>query len=248
MVESSASALSLHGVSVAYGKREVVHDVHLDIPAGETFGLIGLNGVGKTTLIKAILALREAKGEIRIAGLDRRSADAKKHIAYLPERFDPPPFLKGGEFLSFSVRLYGRAYDVAEAEELCRRLALDPIVLKSRVQTYSKGMRQKLGLIATLLTDCALMLLDEPMSGLDPEARARVKAALAMAKARGRTLFFSSHILADMNEICDRVGVLQDGRLIYCGSPAGLLAAGHDANIERAFLNLIGHGTLLATG
>ena len=237
----TAPALSLQDVSVSYGKREIVHTVSLDVAAGETFGLIGLNGVGKTTLIKAMLGLRDCKGGIKVAGQDRLHAEAKKNLTYLPERFDPPTFLRGGEFLKFSVRLYGRAYDQTQAQTLCEKMALDPAVLGRRVQSYSKGMRQKLGLIATLLTECAVMVLDEPMSGLDPEARARVKAALGDAKQKGRTLFFSSHILADMNEICDRVGVIDDGRLVFTGTPQELLAAGADQNIERAFLNLIGH-------
>ena len=233
-------ALSLSNVSVAYGRREVVHQVSLDVQPGETFGLIGLNGVGKTTLIKAMLGLRRCSGSVRVAGQDRLHATAKRNVTYLPERFDPPTFLRGGEFLRFSVQLYSRHYDEAAALALCDQLALDPAALRRRVQTYSKGMRQKLGLIATLLTECAVMILDEPMSGLDPEARARVKMALGVAKGQGRTLFFSSHILADMNEICDRVGVIDDGRLVFIGPPAALLDAGGDPNIERAFLNLIG--------
>lgn len=236
----STPALDVQQVDVGYGSTPVVRNCSLQIRQGETFGLIGLNGVGKTTLIKAILGLRRhSAGNIFINGHDRMKAESKKQLAYLPERFDPPWFLRGEEFLRFSLRLYRRPYSAAEAHTLCEKVALDPAVLKNKVQTYSKGMRQKLGLIATLLTDCPLLILDEPMSGLDPQARASVKDALTVVKARGRTIFFTSHILADMNEICDRVGVFHDGTLIFCGTPAALLEAGGDANIERAFLNLL---------
>jgi ABC-2 type transport system ATP-binding protein len=240
--QSNIPALSVQDVTVSY-RRPVVTDFSLEVHQGETFGLIGLNGAGKTTLIKAILGLRRHdKGTIKIAGLDRLHPESKKKISYLPERFDPAWFLKGIEFLKFSVQLYDLPFDEGAAHRFCEKLALDPAVLKNKVQTYSKGMRQKLGLIGTLLTKCPLLILDEPMSGLDPQARALVKEALGIARGTGQTIFFSSHILADMNEICDRVGVLHGGKLVYIGTPAGLLAAGGDTNIERAFLNLITAG------
>ncbi len=233
-------ALSVKDVSVSYGSHAVVRNLSLAVRPGETFGLIGLNGVGKTTLIKAILGLRDHQsGLIEIAGHDRLHPESRKKLAYLPERFDPAWFLKGNEFLRFSVSFYGLPFDESVAQLYCRKLALDPSVLNSKIQTYSKGMRQKLGLIGTLLTKCPLLILDEPMSGLDPQARSMVKDTLQVARAEGQTIFFSSHILADMSEICDRVGVLHEGKIVYCGTPAGLMEAGRNTNIERAFLNLI---------
>ncbi len=241
MPEKKSPALSLSNVCVSYGSRQVLNGISLDLLPGQTFGLLGLNGVGKTTLIKTILGLRDpAQGDVKIGGLDRTLMEAKKQIAYLPERFDPPGFLTGLEFLSFSVRLYGGTFTRAQAESAAAGLALDPAVLKNRVQTYSKGMRQKLGLLATFMTQSPLLILDEPMSGLDPQARMRVKEALQATKAGGRSVFITSHILSDMSEICDHVGVLSRGRLLYAGTPAGLLEAGGDRNIEKAFLSLIG--------
>lgn len=234
-------AISLRDVVISYGRAPVIAGLSLDVPEGQSFGLIGLNGVGKTTLIKTMLGLRTTDGgAVAIGGKDRLAPKDKKYFSYLPERFDPPWFLRGEEFLKFSAQLYGAGYDRAAAEALARDLALDPAVLRNRVQTYSKGMRQKLGFLSVLLTRSPLLILDEPMSGLDPEARALVKDALRAVRAEGRTIFFSSHILADMNEICDRVGVLHGGKLMYEGAPAGLLEQGGDANIEKAFLNLIG--------
>lgn len=238
--EPSQSLLEIDGVHIAYGSRAVINGLSASIPSGETFGLIGLNGVGKTTLIKTILGLRDhQQGVISIAGRDRYHPESKKLIAFLPERFDPPWFLSGIEFIRFSLSLYSVSLDDATIHAYSERLALDPAVLKNRVQTYSKGMRQKLGILATLLTECPLLILDEPMSGLDPRARTLVKDMLQEAKAAGRTIFLSSHILADMNEICDRVGVLSGGKLVFTGTPDGLKKEGGNDNLERAFLSIL---------
>lgn len=233
-------ALSLQSVEIAYGKTRVIHGITLDIAEGETFGLIGLNGAGKTTLIKSILGLRDANaGLINVFGYDRMKPEGRLRYAYLPERFDPPWFLSGIEFIQFSLKLYGVPFQDSAARQMAERLALDPAALNRRVQTYSKGMRQKLGLIATVLTGCGLFILDEPMSGLDPLARAAVKDILLENKRQGRTIFLSSHILSDMDEICDRVGVLHQGVLRYVGAPAGLKTETGVDQLERAFLKLI---------
>ncbi|NCC22973.1 MAG: ABC transporter ATP-binding protein [Alphaproteobacteria bacterium] len=233
-------ALQVSGVSVGYEGGPVISNVNLAIPRGETFGLMGLNGAGKTTLIKAILGLRDRiEGAISINGLGNTAKAAKAHVAYLPERFDPPSFLTGREFLQFSMRLYSQGYEENAVRAAAERLALSPEVLGKRVNTYSKGMRQKLGLLATLLTNCSLMILDEPMSGLDPMARALVKEALCDSRRAGRTIFLSSHILADMNEICDHVAVLHGGGIVFDGTPQAMLTSADDGNLERAFLRLI---------
>lgn len=237
----ATDALHLSDVSVAYGRTTVVSDISFAVPAGETFGLMGLNGAGKTTLIKSILGLRDNKtGTILLGGQDSIHAESRRLLAYLPERFDPPSFLSGMEFIRFSLSLYNTEFSKDTAREYASRLALDPDVLTRRVHTYSKGMRQKLGLMATLLTDCPLLILDEPMSGLDPLARARLKDVLREVQKAGRTIFLSSHILADMDEICSRVGVLHQGRIQYLGTPAGLREQTGNNNLERAFLSLIG--------
>lgn len=238
--DQSIPALKVEDVHVAYGKHEVIKGLSLDVRNGETFGLIGLNGVGKTTLIKTVLGLREYdSGQIKIEGKDRHHPESKKLMAFLPERFEPPWFLTGIEFLRFSMTLYGLKPDDEVLFEKAEQLALERKAVKSRVQTYSKGMRQKLGILATLMTGCPLMILDEPMSGLDPMARTMVKDMLQEARAAGRTVFLSSHILADMNEICDRVGVLSAGTLVFTGTPAELKKQGGNDNMERAFLSVI---------
>lgn len=235
-------ALSIQNAEIAYGKTRVIHGIDFAIENGESFGLIGLNGAGKTTLIKTILGLHELDGgSISVFEHDRKTLDSRKQYAYLPERFEPPWFLTGIEFLKFSLSLYNAPFDDAVMRAGAVKLALDPDALDRRVQTYSKGMRQKLGLLGTIFTGCKLLILDEPMSGLDPLARAAVKEMLLETRAQGRTIFLSSHILSDMDEICDRVGVLHLGNMLYLGAPAGLRQQTGTDHLERAFLKLIGH-------
>jgi ABC-2 type transport system ATP-binding protein len=239
-VNTAADILAVKNVSIGYGKMPVVRDINLEVHPGEFFGLIGLNGAGKTTLIKAMLGLRhQDAGEISVFGHEAGSRGAKAGLAYLPERFDPPWFLTGIEFLRFSLRLYKQKFDEAAVIAAAEKLVLDPVALKRRVQTYSKGMRQKLGLLGTVLTNCPLLVLDEPMSGLDPKARTLVKDMLVKGKAPGQTIFFCSHILADMDEICDRVAILHEGTLCFTGKPADLKAKTGSENLERAFLHFV---------
>lgn len=241
MTDLPEYALDIDAINVGYGKRIVLENFSLRVGRGETFGLMGLNGAGKTTMIKAVLGLRNfTAGKITIGARDSHEPASREMLAYLPERFDPPSFLCGMEFVKFSLSLYKAPFDPEAVKRFAERLALDPSVLANRVQTYSKGMRQKLGLMATLMTNCPLLILDEPMSGLDPLARACLKDALRAAREEGRTIFLSSHVLADMNEICDRVGVLHEGRMHFLGTPQELRHRSDNDNIERAFLSVIG--------
>ncbi len=237
---SDIPILNIQNVSVGYGKQPVIRDINLSVSKGKTFGLIGLNGAGKTTLIKAMLGLRDTnEGSIEIEGRSNKAPESKALFAYLPERFDPPSFLSGYEFIKFSMRLYGQQFDSKAADLMAGKLALDPAALKNRVNTYSKGMRQKLGIMATILTRCSIMILDEPMSGLDPKARVLVKDVLGSVRSEGRTIFLSSHILSDMSEICDLVAVMHSGSIIFNGTPQEMLATESESILERAFLKMI---------
>lgn len=239
-VETAAPALSVKNVAAEYGKTRVISDISFDVRPGETFGLMGLNGAGKTTLIKIMLGLMEAAaGHVEIFGKTTLDPEAKKKIAYLPEKFEPPPFLSALEFIKFSLELYGRDYDQAEALAAADRLALSRDALKRRVNTYSKGMRQKTGLIGTWLTRSPLLILDEPMSGLDPRARALVKDEIIACRNRGMTVFLSSHILSDMDEICDRAAVMHNGAIYFTGTPQELKTKTGQEYLERAFLKMI---------
>ncbi len=232
--------LQIENVSAGYGKATILNDVDLSIGRGEFFGLIGLNGAGKTTLIKTILGLRSPQqGAIKIFGEPNTAIAGKKHMAYLPERFDPPWFLSGFEFVKFSLRMYKQPYDEKAVIQAAETLALDKNALGRRVHSYSKGMRQKLGLLGTVLTGCDFLILDEPMSGLDPLARTLVKDMLLETKKKEHTIFLSSHILADLDEICDRIAVLHDGAIRYVGTPKDLKAKTSSKNLERSFLEYI---------
>lgn len=232
--------LEVKNVDIIYGTTKVLDAVSLDIFKGETIGLIGLNGSGKTSLIKAILGLRpQSAGDISVFGLPPGNLQSRARLAFLPERFEPAWFLTGMEFLKFSLKIYGRSFDEKVMDDAAVKLALDTKALRRRGQTYSKGMRQKLGLMGTLLTGCEFMILDEPMSGLDPRARVQVKDMIVSCKNNGQTIFLSSHILADMDEICDRIAILHEGKMRYIGTPADFKQLHKIDNLERGFLNFI---------
>lgn len=236
----SQDVLTLTNLGVDYVGKPAIDGINLGVKAGEIFGLMGVNGAGKTTMIKSILGLRDPdRGEISIMGRDRLNFESKARLAYLPEKFDPPWFLSGMEFLKFSAQLYKSDFDPEKMEAAAESLALDPAALKRRVQTYSKGMRQKLGLIGTILTGASFFILDEPMSGLDPRARALVKKLILEMHGKDSTFFLSSHILADMDEICDRVALLHDQTIQFIGTPAELRAVNNSLSLEHAFLEYI---------
>ncbi len=233
-------ALKVDNVSADYGQGPVIENISFDVKQGESFGLIGLNGVGKTTLIKVILGLMEASaGSVDVFGQRVLDRAAKEKIAYLPEKFEPPVFLSGMEFVRFSLSLYGRTFKEEDVLAAADRVALSRAALGRRVNTYSKGMRQKTGLLGTWLTGCPLLVLDEPMSGLDPRARVQVKDEMLACRDRGMTVFLSSHILSDMDEMCDRVAVIHDGGMPFIGTPAELRAQSGQDTLERAFLSVI---------
>ncbi len=236
----SASPLAVQDIKKSYNDRIVLEDISLSLVPGEIFGLIGVNGAGKTTLIKIILDLvRAEKGQAEIFGLKTADIKARQQLSYLPEKFQPSRYLKGVEYLDLSLSYYGRKLDKDQARAQAEALDLNPKVLDMRVGSYSKGMGQKLGLLGAFLLDVSLLVLDEPMSGLDPGARIRLKNMLLDAKKRGKTIFFSSHILSDIDEICDRIGVIHNGRLGFTGTPATFKAQHGETSLEKAFLKSI---------
>ncbi len=230
----------INNVGVSYGPVRVLSGVTLGIRAGETFGLIGLNGAGKTSLIKSIIGLREQQeGTIKIYGQPPSDKNSRKRLSYLPERFEPAWFLRGAEFLKYSMRFHGARPAANIFSESALKLELPEEALKRRVQTYSKGMRQKLGLIGAILTGCDLLVLDEPMSGLDPRARTHVKNMLRECRQSGKTIFLSSHILADMDEMCDRIAIMHEGQIKFVGTPQEFKKLTGSEQLEQAFLEFI---------
>ena len=235
------TALEFRGVRKAYGGQPVLQGIDLQVRRGELFGLVGVNGAGKTTLIKSLLDFQSLDGgEIRIFGDSHGAAAARRHLAFLPERFVPPHYLTGGDFLRYMARLHGVDSDSARCAELLRRLDLDPAALALPVRKFSKGMTQKLGLLSCFLSDRPLLVLDEPMSGLDPKARARVKALLLEEQQQRRTIFLTTHLLPDVDSLCNRFAILHGGRLLFTGTPGACCDHFGAADLEQAYLHAIG--------
>lgn len=219
----------------------VLDAVNFAVKQNEIFGFIGLNGQGKTTLIKIALDLLDAdSGEVEIFGLPQILPEARKKICYLPEKFQPSIHQSGEEFLRFVLGFYDKKFDQEKAEQICKNLDLSAEVLPQKISGYSKGMVQKLGLVGTFLSEAELVILDEPMSGLDPKARIALKRELLSYKNSGKTVFFSSHILSDMDEICDAIAVLHSTKIVFCGSPQAFKIKHQQDNLDKAFLKEIG--------
>jgi ABC-2 type transport system ATP-binding protein len=237
----SGPALAFDGVTKAFGGVSALGSFTLDVRRGELFALVGGNGAGKTTLLKCLLDFCESDaGSIEIFGESHRLTRSRRELAFLPERFNPPHYLTGRDFLRYMAELHRAAYDEERTRRTFERLDLAASALAKPARTYSKGMTQKLGLAACLLSGKALYVLDEPTSGLDPKARALLKRELHALRAAGRTVFFTSHALADVQEICDRMAVLHGGTLRFAGTPADLITQYACRDLEQAFLECIG--------
>jgi ABC-2 type transport system ATP-binding protein len=234
------AALRTAGLAKRYGARRALDGIDLEVAPGAAAGLVGANGAGKTTFIKCALDLCAADaGQVEIFGVNARQAAARARLAYLPERFSPPHYLLGREFLAMTLALAGARFDAARAAAMATELELDPQALDRPVRQLSKGMAQKIGLAACFLQERDLYVLDEPMSGLDPAGRLAVKAVLARLHADGRALFFTSHVLSDVEELCSTIAVLDRGRLRFRGAPAELRGRFGEDNLERAFLKCV---------
>ena len=234
------AALRIGALRKRYRAFDALGGVDLEVAAGDAFGLVGANGAGKTTLIKCILDLTAFDaGAVEIFQVKSTNPDARRRLAYLPERFNPPHHLRGGEFLAMMCELGGGRYDPGRASDLLGELELDRAALEKPVRTLSKGMAQKLGLAACFQLPRDLYVLDEPMSGLDPAARVAVKSVLRRLAAEGRTLFFTSHVLADVDELCSSIAVLDRGRVRWRGAPAALCERYSEPSLEHAFMKCI---------
>jgi ABC-2 type transport system ATP-binding protein len=217
--------------------RKVLSDVNFDVQNNEIFGFIGLNGQGKTTLIKIILDLLDQdSGDVEIFGVSRILPESRKKLCYLPEKFQPSLNQSGAEFVKFVLGFYNKNFDEVEAYRICQNLELRYEVLENKISSYSKGMTQKLGLLSVFMSQADLIILDEPMSGLDPKARIALKKEFLAYKKSGKTIFFSSHILSDMDEICDRVAVLHEAEISFVGTPKQLKDKHGKEILDTAFL------------
>lgn len=224
----------------SFGSKKVLDGINLEVKTNEIFGFIGLNGVGKTTSIKIILdLLKSDSGNVELFGKSAILPESRENLAYLPEKFQPSAQINGVEFLKFVTGLHKVTFDLVEAKRIAKILDLEEAALYSKIGNYSKGMTQKLGLVGTFLSKANLIILDEPMSGLDPIARMNLKELLIKYKEQGHCIFFSSHILSDIDEICDRIAILDKTKLIFVGKPEEFKKIQNEKNLEKAFVKAI---------
>jgi ABC-2 type transport system ATP-binding protein len=212
-------AIRTEGLSKRYGSANALLDLDLEVAEGEVVGYLGPNGAGKTTTIRLLLGLaRPTAGRAEIFGLDcqRQTVEAHRRLAYVPGEANLWPSLTGFETIHLLGQVQGRV-DPAYRDELIQRFDLDP---SKKVRAYSKGNKQKILLIAALMTRPDLLVLDEPTSGLDPLMEQAFRHSVAEARNAGQTVFLSSHILSEVEALCDRVGILREGRLIEMGTLA----------------------------
>lgn len=237
-------ALEAAGLHKSYLNTPVLRGVELSVERGESFGFAGVNGAGKSTFLKCMLDFcHYESGDIKIFGVSSKRREARTNLAFLPERFIPPYYLSGEQFLRFYLKLQGAAYDARRTEDMLEQLDLDKSALTKPVRSFSKGMTQKLGLLGCFMAERDFYVLDEPMSGLDPKARALVKRQFENLRRRGAALFFTSHALADIEEVCSRMAVLHDGVIRYVGAPAKMREDFPGAKtLEEAYLRAIEEG------
>ncbi|MBS0336987.1 MAG: ABC transporter ATP-binding protein [Proteobacteria bacterium] len=240
--DPQGAAVRTSGLTKRYGRLAALSGIDLEVASGSAFGLVGANGAGKTTLIKCMLDFCSVDGgSIRIFGTSHTSPGARSRLAFVPERFVPPHYLTCREFIELNTSLAGCSIEPGRVGLLFDELALDRAALDRPVRQLSKGMTQKLGLAGCFLVDRDMYVLDEPMSGLDPISRVAVKSVLARLTGEGRTLFFTSHVLTDVEELCSSIAVLDRGAIRFQGPPAGLCERYGEAHLESAFIRCI-HG------
>ncbi|HYG21390.1 MAG TPA: ABC transporter ATP-binding protein [Verrucomicrobiae bacterium] len=241
--------LKTENLRVEYRSREIKHEtkvalkgLNLTVNAGEVFGFLGPNGAGKTTTMNVLLGyVNPSAGNAYLFDVNVREPIARQRIGYLPELTYYYKFLTAEELLRFYAKIF--EIPAAETEQRINRLLklvdLDH-ARKRPIRTYSKGMQQRAGLAQALINNPDLLLLDEPTSGLDPLGRMKVREIIQRLKDEGKTVFFSSHELGEVETVCDRVAILHRGELKVEGRVADLIQE-HQANLEQIFLKIVGY-------
>ena len=235
------TAIRIELLDKSYAGQQVLKKASLMVNAGESIGLVGVNGAGKTTLIKCLLDFCEVDaGNIRIFDISHTNVSARQRLVFLPEKFIPPHYLTGKDFLIYMSKLHDMEFDYNRVKSLLKITDLDASALDKPVRQYSKGMGQKLGIISCLLSDRELIIFDEPMSGLDPKARAYLKKYLIELKQDGKTLFFSTHLLNDVESICDGLAILHYGTIQFAGTIPACCEHYETGDLEQAYLKCVG--------
>jgi ABC-2 type transport system ATP-binding protein len=218
-------AIQTERLTKHYGSVRALNELSLEVRPGEIFGFLGPNGAGKSTTIRTLLGyLHATSGSARVLGLDveRESVQIRRRVGYLPGGISLYGSMSGEDALDYLADLQGQP--AARRAELCDRLQLSAHDLRRRIRDYSRGMRQKLGVIQALQHDPELAILDEPTEGLDPLMQHAFYGILEDMKAAGRTIFFSSHVLPEVERVCDRVAIIRAGELMALQTVDDLLA------------------------
>ncbi|MBP6888943.1 MAG: ABC transporter ATP-binding protein [Candidatus Pacebacteria bacterium] len=234
------NAIEVKNISKEYGTKKKIHvvkNVSFSVTVGSVFGFIGPNGAGKTSTIKMIVGLSHpTSGAVTVFNESPFSLAVKKRLGFMPESPQFYQYLTGEEFLLMVAELFSIESTKEKVKQLLKEVDLAHGAHK-RIRTYSKGMLQRLGLAQAMLNDPDLLLLDEPLDGLDPLGRAEVKKIIKNLKEKGKTIFINTHILGDVEEICDTVAIIDQGELLTTGSPKEISLGYKD--LESAFVDII---------
>ena len=230
--------IEIRNISKIYEYEKVVDNLSIKVENSTIFGFLGPNGSGKTTTMKMLVGLtRPSEGEIRIDGKLPTDISARDNIGFMPEEPHFYDYLTGREFLEFAYNLFDRKKKKSEQEfdDVLKKAGI--FDAKNRmIRTYSKGMKQRLGFAQALINDPEYIFLDEPLEGLDPIGRRELKNTILQLKDRKKTIFFNSHILSDIENICDEIGIIYMGKLIYSGPVQEFKGQG---NLEDKFIAAI---------
>ncbi len=243
----SKAVIETKDLTVVYGKHRGIKDVNLQVNEGEVFGFLGPNGAGKTTTLRVLLdVIRPNRGTASIFGHDcqKDGVAARRNVGYIPGELSLPPNMRGRNYLNMMDGIRRKKADADYRRELTARFDLD---LSRRIREYSRGNKQKLALIAAFMHRPPLLMLDEPTGGLDPLIQQAVLDTVREAKNEGRTIFFSSHILPEVQAVCDRIGIIRHGELIAIESVSDLLAQ-RFRRIEIETRHLVAQDLLLIEG
>lgn len=242
IVEIKDLRVEYRGRGIGQATRVAVDGLTLNVNSGEVFGFLGPNGAGKTTTMNVLLGfVSPTGGEARLFGVNVQEPIARQRIGYLPELTYYYKFLTAEELLRFYARIFRitRAETERRIDQLLKLVELEA-VRKRTIKTYSKGMQQRIGLAQALINNPDLLILDEPTSGLDPVGRMKVREIIQRLKNDGKTVFFSSHELGEVETVCDRVAILHQGQLKVEGRVSELMER-YKSNLEQVFLKVIGY-------
>ncbi|MBO0587527.1 ABC transporter ATP-binding protein [Sporosarcina sp. E16_8] len=244
MGTTNEKILSLRNVTMDYGGKRVLNGVNLEVSKGQIIGYIGPNGAGKSTTVKIMLGLIDNyRGEVEIFGQDIASGDPsyKRKIGYVPENAEAYDNLTASEYLIFTAELYGmnRAHAEDKATKLMKEFELGDVI-HTRLSSFSKGMKQKVLIISSLLHDPDLLFLDEPLSGLDANSMMVIQEILLQLAAQGKTIFYSSHIMDLVEKISNRIVLLVKGEIVADGSFKELQEMSEEGTLAEIFNQLTG--------